>query len=117
MSLADEPSERVRPGYSRRSSSCDRGDGAADFAEILEYDAEQHGIAGGDITAAYPRLGDRADECHAFILVNRRQGPVKAGARGLRRRHIVYESGAVRQVDRLGSLHGPIASEPAGKGK
>ena len=38
----------------------DRGDSAADLAEILEDDAEQHGVSGGNIAAAYPRLRDRS---------------------------------------------------------
>src|SRR5271167_4591527 len=69
--------------------AADRRDGAADLAEILEYHAEQHADARGDGAVSYPRLGQRADKGHAFVLVDRRQRGVEAGAAGFRRHHPV----------------------------
>src|SRR6516164_5555946 len=57
-------------------------DGAADLAEVLEHDAEQYRHSRGDIAVADPRLADRADKGHAFVLIDRRQGSIEASARG-----------------------------------
>src|SRR5690349_5512180 len=86
-------------------------DGAANLAKVLEDDAEQHGIPGRHVATADPRLGQRANKRHAFVLINSRQRSVKAGARRLWRWHVVDEGGAVGEANRFGSLHRPIASE------
>src|SRR6516164_3287103 len=108
LSFADQ----VRP--EEASESGERGDCAPDLAEVLEHDAEQHGIAGSDIATAYPRLGNRADKGHALVLVDGRQGSVKKGAGSLRRRHIVDEGGGVGQADGLVGPEGPIARQLRG---
>src|SRR6516162_275769 len=66
-------------GQEIRAELCD---GAADLTEVLEYNAEQHGDPWGNVAVAYPGLCYRPNEGHAFVLVNRRQGSIKASARG-----------------------------------
>ena len=49
--------------------------------------------AGRHVAVADPGLGERGDERHALVLVNRRQRRIKAGAARLRRDHPVDDVG------------------------
>src|SRR5208282_2643111 len=99
---------------SRKRNPADLGDVAADLAEVLEHDAEQHRHPGGDVAVADPRLAHRADKGHAFVLVDRRQRSTEAGVRRRRRRDAVDDRRAAGQVDRLGRLQRPIMRELRG---
>src|SRR6185312_5505259 len=79
-------------GRSRsRAVAADPRERRADLSEVFENDAEHEGDTRRHVAAADARLGQRRHERHAFVLVDRRDVRVDAGAARLRRRDPVHD--------------------------